>query len=682
MRVEREIEVGPINGRSLRTVSVKQGDLQYRDSLNTDSAQARQRFIKGAAKKFGVDAKELEALDDELIHAAEQVDEQAAAKNNGGSACSSGCCDASIELSSYAPQTEYFHDAHGAAYARFRVDGHYQVAAVKSLDFRKWLSHQHYRMAKKAISSKQIKEDLELCEARALFDGEERSVHLRVAQQDGKIYLDLCNAAWQVVEISPVGWRVLDDSPVMFRRSKGMLPLPIPVEGGHLAEFREFINLQDHDWPLVAGWLVMSLNPAGPFPLLAVHGEQGSAKSTFCMLLRSLMDPNQALLRSAPRLEQDIVIAANNGWLVGLDNLSHLNPNLSDTLCRISTGGGFATRTFYTNSEETFFDAQRPVLLNGIEEVATRSDLLDRSLLLSLTTIPEERRRTEAEITAAFETAHPRLLGALLSAVAQTLRERPNTRLDKLPRMADFALWATAAEPALGLAPGEFMRAYDENRADADRLVVSANAVGNVFKNFSEEVKHWSGTATKLLRELNLRADDLTQREKDWPKSARVLSAVLRRLAPNLRRLGVEVKFDERVGRNGERLIRLSLVSQGGIFASAASAASVEGPKPEPVRLRPDRNRLSKTPVFTEEFWLADATDAADANLQASFTWPGANEDVFLRRLFGNVGSLAKPGEKMRLNSARAEELAAETPLRFEMLQQLLQPADSELLMN
>ena len=118
-------------------------------------------------------------------------------------------------------------------------------------------------------------------------------------------------------------------------------------------------------------------------------------------------------------------------------------------LCRLATGGGFAVRQLYTDQDEVLFDAARPVSLNGIEDIVERPDLADRAVFLTLEPIPEERRRPEAEIRAAFEAERPRILGALLDAVVEGLKNLPETRLPKLPRMADFALWATACETAI-----------------------------------------------------------------------------------------------------------------------------------------------------------------------------------------------------------------------------------------
>jgi len=292
-----------------------------------------------------------------------------------------------------------------------------------------------------------------------------------------------------------------------------------------------------------------------------VHGEQGSAKSTLCRLVRMLTDPNQAALRSEPKTIHDLVIAANNSRVICLDNLSRISAPLSDAMCRLATGGGFATRQLYENDEEVIFDAQRPQILNGIEELGTRSDLIDRVLMLNLPAIKAEHRRAESELMQEFEEERPRILGALLTAVSCALRRLPSTTLAELPRMADFALWATAAEPALDLADGEFMRAYLANRSAGNDLAVEASPIGKAIMDFADhQGGAWSGTATELLSLLGLHVDESTTRLPGWPKSPQSLGGELRRLAPNLRAIGVDVDFN-REGRKRNRKITLERIA-------------------------------------------------------------------------------------------------------------------------
>ncbi len=290
---------------------------------------------------------------------------------------------------------------------------------------------------------------------------------------------------------------------------------------------------------MLAAATVAMLRPRGPFPVLQLHGEQGSAKSTTARVLRELVDPNAAPLRSEPRDGRDLMIAAHNGWIVAYDNVSHLAPWLSDAVCRLSTGGGFATRELYSDTDEVLIDVQRPVVMNGIEDLATRGDLLDRSLILYLPRI--RQYRPEDEFWTAFTNDLPGILGAFLDAVSSALINVINVRLTSTPRMADFALWSTAAELALGLEQGSFIEAYDGNRADAHALALEASPLTDSLRVIAEQ--GFTGTATELLdRLVDLVGEDVP-RKKTWPKTANSLSGALRRLAPNLREIGIDIGF-------------------------------------------------------------------------------------------------------------------------------------------
>jgi hypothetical protein len=274
---------------------------------------------------------------------------------------------------------------------------------------------------------------------------------------------------------------------------------------------------------------------------------------------RALIDPNVAALRRPPRDDRDLMIAAVNGWIVALDNLSGLAPALSDALCTLATGGGFATRELYTDADEKLFDATRPILLNGIEDVATRPDLLDRAVCLTLPEISEQDRRDEDELWREFNSVRPRVLGALLDAVAVGLRELPSTHLASKPRMADFALWVAAAETALPWESGAFLKAYRGNRATANETALEASIIVGPLLSLLKDGKPYEGTVGDLLDALEAgSADEKTRKRKEWPTSPRKLSGELRRLAPNLRRAGVTVTFLEREpGGKRRRLIHI-----------------------------------------------------------------------------------------------------------------------------
>jgi hypothetical protein len=555
------------------TVALFNGTAQACQTLALGDPAAQQALATAFAGIVGITEGEITKALVQLTVAVEGVLRQMAANTQAEDHASQATILVALAMGAGA---ELFHAPEGDAYATITVDGHKETWPLKVKGFRRWLARLYYEEERKAPGSQALQDTLGVLEGKALYDGSEYPVYTRLAEHHGAIYLDLGNAAWQAVEITPNGWQVIDTPPVKFRRAKGMLPLPEPVPGGGLAALRPFVNLaSEDDWRLLVAWLLAAFRPVGPYPVLVIYGEQGSAKSSLVRILRALVDPNTAALRTTPREERDLVIAATNGWLIALDNLSHVPDWLSDALCRLATGSGFATRELYTDAEEAIFAAQRPIVINGIEEVATRGDLLDRALILYLPTIPEAKRQDEQAFRQAFEQVRPTILGALLDTVSATLRTLPTVQLAHKPRMADFAMWACAAAEACGWTAQDFLDAYQGVREAAYELTLAASPVAPFLRQLVTSRGDWEGTASELLAELDSLAtggptsqgsmqvrSDVTK-QKGWPKNGRALSNSLRRLAPTLRAVGVGVILDGRTGKAGSRMMQLHTLSVG-----------------------------------------------------------------------------------------------------------------------
>jgi len=487
-------------------------------------------------------------------------------------------------LIALAQSAELFHAPDGTGFADLDISGHRETWPIRSKGFRRWLARCFYEATGGAPSSEALQSALNVIEARAHFDAPELAVHIRVGGLNDRLYLDLGDQSWRAVEIDATGWRIIDSPPVRFRRAAGMQPLPMPMSGGSVEKLRSFLNVKtDADFVLAVSWLLAAFRDCGPYPVLVLSGEQGSAKSTFSALLRALLDPNTAPLRALPREDRDLFIAANNGHVLAFDNVSGLRDWISDTLCRLATGGGFAVRQLYTDQDEVLFDAARPVILNGIEDIVARPDLADRALFLTLEPIPESRRRPEAELWTAFEVDRPYILGALLDVVVEGLKRLPETRLEELPRMADFALWATACETAMWSA-GTFSSAYSGNRDEAVDGVIDGDPIAAAVRAVMATRTVWTGTASDLLGALAKAVDERVASSKTWPDSPRALSGRLRRAATFLRKIGVEIEF-RKEGRARTRTIYITSTAShpspedAGPQPSAPSASSAPMPK-------------------------------------------------------------------------------------------------------
>jgi hypothetical protein len=430
---------------------------------------------------------------------------------------------------------DLFHNADQVGYVILPAVGHNETWPLRSTGFRRWLARAYYVHEEKSASGQAILDALGVLEGKALFDGPECSVHVRVAEHQGKIYLDLCDSTWRAIEIDCAGWRIVTSVPVKFRRTRGMLALPEPQCGGRLDDLRPYVNVADSNgWHLLLGFLASALRARGPFPTLALTGEQGTCKSTLGRIIQSLIDPNAGELRCEPKEPRDLMIAAGNSWLVCYDNLSQLPQWLSDALCRLATGGGFGIRQLYTDDEEVLFNAQRPAVLTSITDVVTAGDLLDRSLALQLEPISGGKRQTEAALWANFNRDRPKILGAMLDLVAAGLRVQPTLHITDLPRMADFALWAEACLRGYGYPSAAFLKSYDANRRDVNVLALEASPVAPILLKALDSNPLFEGTAAELLVWLNGVADEAAKKQKGWPSRPHNLSGALRRMAPNL----------------------------------------------------------------------------------------------------------------------------------------------------
>ena len=464
-----------------------------------------------------------------------------------------------------------FHDPRRHAYAVVPIGNHTEVYPVRSDGFGQWLKRQFYIEESRPPAAQSFQDALGVLEAKAIFDGPEEPVFLRVAGDADRIIIDLGDPDWRVAIVTADGWSITGQSPVRFRRSPWSRPLPIPERGGSIDDLQRVINCEPDEVGLVVAWLAAALRPAGPYPVLVLTGEQGSAKTTVARVLRLLVDPYAMLLRGQPQDERDLMVAARHNWVVALDNLSVLSPWLSDALCRLATGGGFGARTLYTDDDETILEAQRPAILTGITDVVSRGDLVDRSIFLHLPTIPESRRRPERELWADFEGQAPRLLGALLDAVSGGLRILPRLQLSSLPRMADFALFGEAVSRALGNPPGHFLVAYRDNRQAASESALEESPVAGAVRELAERGP-WTGTAAELLEELGrttaatpwvatATGPGAAKSSDRWPRTPRGLSGVIRRLAPSLRAVGIAVAFGRRTKQG--RPITIALETEG-----------------------------------------------------------------------------------------------------------------------
>ncbi|MEU8616294.1 ATP-binding protein [Streptomyces sp. NPDC048623] len=367
-------------------------------------------------------------------------------------------------------------------------------------------------------------------------------VHLRVGQDDlGTIVVDLGTADGRAVTVSAGGWHLVDRSPLLFRRSGAMAPMPAPVlEGDGLSMLHSLLNMDESAFRQLVAWLIAAWMPNIPHPVLTFKGEQGTGKSATAQMAVNLVDPTPAAKRSAPRDVKAWATQAFSSWALCLDNISAIPGWLSDTLCKAVTGDAIVDRALYTDDDVVVLTFRRVLTMTTIDAGALAGDLAERLLMLELQLIDPERRRTEEELATAFETVRPAVLGSLFDLLATVLAVLPNVKLDSMPRMADFSRVLAAVDQVM-----------DWHTLD-DYLAASANVAGDALEGdpfgsavvaLVDQCGTWTGTAAQLLEQVQPPGG---MRPPSWPKDATRAGGKVKRIAPLLRTVGITVDDTQR----------------------------------------------------------------------------------------------------------------------------------------
>lgn len=449
---------------------------------------------------------------------------------------------------------EFWHDPERVAWATVPVKGWHENWRVSSRDFRLWVMKALFQILNGPPPKPLIKAAIEEFEMWAVCSGPEHQTYIRLAKpkSNGDLFIDLADSTRRVARISS-DEIAIEETSLKFDRPQGMdaLPIPaVPASDDNLDKLLlDRLNLRAEHRLLFLAWLTNCLRPSGPYPVLVLSGVQGCGKSTITRIVRMLIDPNIAKLTSLPRTSRDLAIAASKTHLLAFDNVSKLTTEMSDDFCRLATGGAFRTRKLYTDMDEQIFRFCKPLVINGIENLILRSDLLDRSILIHMEPIKTSQRQTEEGFWDQFNDICPVVLGALYRGVGQAYDYLPFVgNMEEKPRMADFARWGVAVERMMDYPDGQFLKEYALNREEANALALEASPIAMLIHDYLLQQAKFAGTHRALLQELVKFAEANEHHKQkgvlkhpEFPKSPSALSAAIARVEPNLQNMNIEI---------------------------------------------------------------------------------------------------------------------------------------------
>ena len=440
---------------------------------------------------------------------------------------------------------EFFLNTSRETFARIHTENGL-ILKVDSKVFRDYVSARCWKESQFIAAKESLNSAINIFEGTARSAGDERNVFLRIAELDGVYFLDLCDTRNQVVRIDENGWELVSDPKVMFYQSQNMRPLPEPLAGGDYSKLWDFVNIPEAYQGVLTVLLLEWLRDNTTQPLLELIGEQGCGKSLITKFIRKLIDPNRVPLRGISQKVEDTFILASNSHLQTIENASYLKNILQDALCSLSTGGGFAARKLYTDGDEAALDLRKPVLMNGIDVLVTRPDLLDRTIHINLPRL--KHRVVESELEKNFEKSIPDILGGLLDLFSKALGVIPDINIapQDLPRLGDFGILGEAVYKVQGKPEEKFLKEFSAMRKNAVLRILEATPLGSLIQELVIKEGDSKGTFKDLLAKL--RASDLNSKLPTTPKA---LADKLRRLAPALRESGFQIDFPEERKEDG-----------------------------------------------------------------------------------------------------------------------------------
>lgn len=433
-------------------------------------------------------------------------------------------------------------------YVAVFIGGHREILSMDSKDFSLWLQMLYYQKTGGTIRSDSLSQTINILSFKVrVQSGEKICLYNRVAKYEKDFWYDMTNADFSAIKISISGWSVEKIPPILFCRYRHQMEQSIPKQGGDIHKIFEYVHLSKYR-TLFLSWLVSCFVPNIPHPMPIFYGEKGATKSTTCELLKRIIDPSAMDTLSLGKDEKNLLVSLQSHYYLPFDNVSTITNEVSDILCRAITGGAVQYRKFYTNADDYIFKFKRCLTINGISNVANRSDLLDRSIMLELERVPEEMRREQQEVYASFEQDRPYVLGAIFDVLSKAMEIYPTVSLKSLPRMADFCRWGYAIAEAINGGGEEFLKEYRDNQSIQNDEAVNADVVAYLIVELMRNKAEWSGRVSELLKAICDEAPKhgISERHNGIPQYPNKLSQRIKGVKSNLEGLGITYEFDNK----------------------------------------------------------------------------------------------------------------------------------------
>lgn len=420
-------------------------------------------------------------------------------------------------------------------------EGNVVACSLYENDFRKILKKVFYTKFGKVLSVQEIQSAVEIIEIIGTDTIVEVEVCKRIFNNGYQYAYELNREEGTAVWIEDGEVSIEKTSGIIFRHAANyanQIEPNLKVRPEKLLDYmRKHFNLSsEREVKLLTLYLVTSLwGLRINHPMLVLTGEKGASKSTTLRKLERLIDPKSSDLGGGiPKGSDGLEIRLSNSYFVALDNLSSLSRRVSDVLATAVTGSCITKRALYKNTEEIVLDLKSVVAINGVSLVAKESDLLDRSLIITLKRIASDKIVTEEELWAEFEKDRPKMLGACFNVLAAALNDTEEVQVINKIRMADFHVACVKVGRVIGISEEEVSDILWENQKNINRCTLDEDVVALCIIELMQGRKEYVNSMSGLLIDLLDIADKNGMPSTVIPKTPNHLTSRLNKTKSNL----------------------------------------------------------------------------------------------------------------------------------------------------
>lgn len=432
-------------------------------------------------------------------------------------------------------------DQNGDTYFVCKHQSSQKVMPLQGSEFRSWVQWSYYKVYEGVITSGALSGVIDILTLKANESWEKQIVDIRILKNWEAILYDLNDADKSCVRIDASWWSLIQENPWYFKRIKNTCEQVVPLAWWNIQNIWKYINIKDENTRLLVLCTIVSIFvPEIQHPILMVHGEKWSAKSTFLRILKQIVDPSTKELIGLPWDAAGLIHTFLNDYILMYDNISGISSDTSDILCRAVSGGSVSKRKLLTDSEDIIYRFKKCMCFNGINLEANQPDLLQRSVIIELEPINPDTRMVESTLWRNFTNELPHLLGCIFDILSKAMVVYATMNEDDyaFQRLADYNKWWEAICQSLGYPKGEFSDILTNNMGKHDEVAVNSNVCASTLMEFMRDRGEWTGIASTLREELF----SIASRNGVWkymPSTPQWLMNSLNKYRENLKNMGI-----------------------------------------------------------------------------------------------------------------------------------------------